>query len=214
MQVVMSEPLQSRQKGAVLIVGLIILVILTILGTSAMQTNVLQENMAGNLKDFNRGFQATEAALRVGESDLAEFAVQPELVTAEPVPSDPTRKIWIYAEGDTTTDGTGCITDKTTTPWTPWWSETACKTSGWWNSTNVNSRRPLPTDQKNVLDTEVANAPRHVVEYMGFVEDSLNYPTYTNPQTGRDFYRITARGEGGTEKTAVLLQSTFAWRYE
>jgi type IV pilus assembly protein PilX len=59
---------RRRQDGAVLVVGLIILVILTLLGVQAMRSNVLQERMAGNMRERNLAFQAAESALRLGEA--------------------------------------------------------------------------------------------------------------------------------------------------
>ncbi len=59
---------RERQSGAVLIVGLIILVVLTLLGVQGTRTNVAQERMAGNMRERNLAFQAAEAALRVGEA--------------------------------------------------------------------------------------------------------------------------------------------------
>jgi len=58
----------TSSQGSALIVSLVILLIMTILGLSAMQTTVLQERMAGNMKDRNMAFQAAEAALRAGEN--------------------------------------------------------------------------------------------------------------------------------------------------
>lgn len=57
-----------RQSGAVLVIGLIILVVLTLLGVQGMRTNVAQERMAGNMRERNLAFQAAEAALRTGEA--------------------------------------------------------------------------------------------------------------------------------------------------
>lgn len=54
----------TNQKGVVLITGLVFLVMMTILGVTAMQNTVLEERMAGNLRDENLAFQAAEAALR------------------------------------------------------------------------------------------------------------------------------------------------------
>jgi type IV pilus assembly protein PilX len=67
-------PGTTGQQGAVLIVGLIILVVLTLLGVQAMRTNVAQERMAGNMRERNVAFQAAEAVLRVGER-TGPFAV-------------------------------------------------------------------------------------------------------------------------------------------
>ena len=58
----------KRQSGAVLVIGLIILVVLTLLGVQGMRTNVAQERMAANMRERNVAFQAAESALRVGEA--------------------------------------------------------------------------------------------------------------------------------------------------
>jgi type IV pilus assembly protein PilX len=60
-----------RQRGVVLIVALVVLLVLTLLGISSMQGTVMEERMAGNMYDRNLAFQAAEAALRAGEADAA-----------------------------------------------------------------------------------------------------------------------------------------------
>ncbi|MFD2192193.1 pilus assembly PilX family protein [Pistricoccus aurantiacus] len=64
------HPHRHSQAGAALVVGLIFLMLMTMLGLSAMQSTVLQERMAGNLRDHEMAFQAAEAALRKGEGEL------------------------------------------------------------------------------------------------------------------------------------------------
>lgn len=63
-------PAVSQQRGAVLIVALIMLLLLTIIGLSSMRGTSLQENMAGNMRDSNLALQASEAALRKGEEEV------------------------------------------------------------------------------------------------------------------------------------------------
>lgn len=59
------------QHGAALITALSILLILTVLGISAMSTSALQERMAGNARDQDVAFEAAETALRAAETYLA-----------------------------------------------------------------------------------------------------------------------------------------------
>ncbi|MFA7618946.1 MAG: PilX N-terminal domain-containing pilus assembly protein [Thiohalomonadaceae bacterium] len=66
MSTVMLQP-RSRQHGAVLVVALVILLLLTILGVSGMQGSAVQERVAGNLKEQQRAFLAAEVGLRQGE---------------------------------------------------------------------------------------------------------------------------------------------------
>jgi type IV pilus assembly protein PilX len=63
--------LQPRsQKGAALIISLILLLVLTFLGISSMQTTTLEERMAANQKDYYLAFEAAEFALTVAEDEL------------------------------------------------------------------------------------------------------------------------------------------------
>lgn len=63
-------PLPQAERGAVLIVALIMLLLLTIIGLSSMRGTSLQESMAGNMRDSNLALQASEAALRKGEEEV------------------------------------------------------------------------------------------------------------------------------------------------
>lgn len=51
------------ERGMALVMALVILVILTILGITAMSTSSLQEKMAGNVQEQTRAFQAAESGL-------------------------------------------------------------------------------------------------------------------------------------------------------
>lgn len=62
--------LPGVQHGSALIMGLIMLLVITMIGLTAMQTTTQQERMAGNLRDRNIAFQAAESALRRGENAL------------------------------------------------------------------------------------------------------------------------------------------------
>lgn len=57
-----------RQSGAAMVMGMILLVLLTLLGLTALGTSVMEERMAANARDRIRAFQAAEAALRHCES--------------------------------------------------------------------------------------------------------------------------------------------------
>jgi type IV pilus assembly protein PilX len=59
-----------RQGGAVLVVGLIFLALLTLIGVTAFSVATQEERMAGNTRDRLRAFEAAEAALRECEGYL------------------------------------------------------------------------------------------------------------------------------------------------
>jgi type IV pilus assembly protein PilX len=64
-----------RQHGAVLVVGLLIMILMTLIGATAMRTTTLEEKMAGNMHDRNLSFQAAETALREVEQNFIEGLV-------------------------------------------------------------------------------------------------------------------------------------------
>lgn len=67
----------SRQRGAVLVVSLIILLMLTVIGLSAVRDTAVQERMAGNIRDTNSAFQSAELSLRHAEDYLTLATVGP-----------------------------------------------------------------------------------------------------------------------------------------
>jgi len=84
----MSHDPCSRQQGAVLIISLVMLTVMTLLGVTAMQSTVLQEKMAGNFRDKHLAFEAAGIAMNDGEQWLMNLASDP--VAA----SDGTNRIW------------------------------------------------------------------------------------------------------------------------
>mgnify|MGYP003385910985 FL=1 len=65
------------QQGVALVVSLVMLLVMSLLAVSSMNTTVLEEKMAGNYKDRNMAFQAAEAGLRAGETFLRTTPVLP-----------------------------------------------------------------------------------------------------------------------------------------
>lgn len=66
-----------NERGAVLITGLLLVLLLTIMGLASMQGSTLQERMAGNMEQRDLAFQAAEAGLRDAESYIGGLAVLP-----------------------------------------------------------------------------------------------------------------------------------------
>lgn len=70
-----NKPSLANEKGAALIMGLIFLVMLTLLGVSAMQSAGLDERMAGNRRAHIAAIQTSEATLR--EAKFYAFVKEP-----------------------------------------------------------------------------------------------------------------------------------------
>lgn len=73
--------LQRRQEGAALVVGLVMLMVLTVLAVSGMNTATLELQMAGNSQFAENAFQAAETgvdrALAIGGFNTALPLVAP-----------------------------------------------------------------------------------------------------------------------------------------
>jgi type IV pilus assembly protein PilX len=73
----------SRQRGAALAIGLILLLVLTILAVSGMNTASMELVMAGNEQFRQRAFHASTTGIELALADLASV---PQTGTAVPVP--------------------------------------------------------------------------------------------------------------------------------
>lgn len=64
-------PVRLRQRGVVLVVSLLMLLVLTLIGLAATRSTTLEQRMTANQNDEAVAFEAAEAALRDGESVLS-----------------------------------------------------------------------------------------------------------------------------------------------
>jgi type IV pilus assembly protein PilX len=80
---------EKSEKGVILITGLILLLIVTLIGITSMQSVILSEKMTSNMRDTSIAFQATESALSDGERWIKSQAAKPDAVkscSASPCP--------------------------------------------------------------------------------------------------------------------------------
>ena len=64
---------KTRQQGATLVMGMVLILIMTLIGVTAMKTTALQEKMAGSLRNKTLAEGGAESALREGESYLWNY---------------------------------------------------------------------------------------------------------------------------------------------
>ncbi|WP_269619503.1 pilus assembly PilX family protein [Zhongshania sp. BJYM1] len=165
------------QRGAVLIVSLIFMLILTIIAAASMQSSTLQERMAGNAKDTNLAFQAAEAGLRAAETALSQINVGP---------FDGTNGLYRYC-ADPTSTATACVE--------PDWSDHSSSV-GW----QIMAADVIPY---------AAKPPEYFIQELtsnSGVNDALDSDLAV---TTKVFYRVTARGYGASDRSMVVLSTTF-----
>lgn len=179
-----------RQGGAALAISLIFLLILTLLGITAMSGSTVQERLAGNQRDLELAFEAAEAALRDAETDLINRTAPPAPVTAACTGAG-SCAVWELNARDFTTESE------------TWWQNNAqeYRTAGTANLKPSAGSSPLAED------------PYYVIEERDFVRDTTQVPTTYGGPSGRYFYRVTARAVGASDDAVSILSSTVLKRY-
>ena len=175
---------REAQQGAILVMCLIFLTILTLMAVSSMDTSVTEERMAGNMQDYNQAFEAAEVAMETAEGWLG---AQLDMPTAN---GAGTAEVW-------TEDGPDPDTDAM-----PWWAE---RDATWWNSN---------ADPVSGLQQVAQQPQYVIEEYFVSTEgQSLAQGTGEQVPT-RILHRITSRGVGSSGDAEVLLQSTYVRPYD
>jgi len=170
----------KNQRGVALFISLVLLLVLTIIGVSAVQTTSLEERMARNTNDSVLAFESAEVALRTAESFLRN-----NVNTTALFPAGGNNGLWKSADY--------LQTER--------WQQ-----ANVWSGTNsvklpANSVAGV-ADQPRYIIEWVATVQRSENPYQ------MNQ-SYSALFDRIEIFRITARGVGGTNNARVLLQSTF-----
>lgn len=177
----------QRERGVALVMALIFLLILTLIGVTAMSTTALEERMAGNLQDKNAAFQAAESALVAGENWARPLGAMPVFDSA------------------VTDDGLHLPS----TSGIPVWDQS----TGVWSGTDVVDYTELPGSAalpSGQFLNHVNKQPKYLIEDLGPVRDPLKSLKLGTPSPStRNLFRITARGTGGTDQAVATVQSVF-----
>lgn len=178
----------NKNTGSVLVISLLILLTLTILGVTALNTTVMEERMSSNTRQRNLAHQAAETALKAAEQWLGNTAGNVMLTSHIGMFN---RNSGLY--DDTVSGRSLNFNINDTDSWT----------AG--NSQAVTTLSSFPTDA-----SAIPGAPRYIIEYIGRVGDPpLNF---TDPDLRDHAFRIVVIGWGPDKTTKVVLSSTFSKR--
>lgn len=175
-----------REEGAVLVVGLVMVLLISIIGISAIRGSNLQESMAGNMRERNLAFQASESALRVGEASVADQVSRPLMTNNQGLYDDtymtPTTSILTFTDAN--------------------WKDTA-KVKVTALSLQYVSREPTYIVEQLDPDIGIGAAMEgSAVDLEGMQNTGDISP-----------YRVTARGFGASENSVKTLQTSYNRRY-
>lgn len=212
----MNKPLlSSRQRGAALIISLIILVVMTIIGTTAIQTTTLEERMVSNMRDRSLAFQMAEMALRDAEEKLLEIISAANLQTRSSKNDAIEDKFNGSATGFVKIDSTDPEIQKVLAKINDT-KELFVDEDLWKNSAASHENQDLGDE------VGVVSPPRYIVQWIGrhrqqnvidlnsgaavvpncFNPASLNLCIYV--------FQIFARGTGSSEDSQVILRTHYS----
>lgn len=197
-------PFKKTQRGATLIIALLLLVMIAMYGIPAAMNSMQNERITGNTRNRDLAFQSTEHAIKAaetwlyGQTDAALNLLAPANKSCTDVPddADPTPGDGVFPNG-----------------------ECHANDAAYWQNTfnwTANGVHPSGTNLDAGL---VADQPLYVVERMPNVcTPSGAKPTGTPPDTCPTgdkighYYRITARGVGQDSNAVVILQTMYVFQ--
>ena len=188
----------GNQRGATLVIALIILLVMTIIGVTSMKSSTLQERMAGNARQKTVAKNAALTALREAEIWLTTNVDQPEDINAFTGVGGKYSAVRrpVGAAEELNVD----VTDPDV-----WLA---------FNAANF-------TESSAMSASLVSRQPRYVIEYIGRdIRGSASSPVKmmdVESQGATDlspyFFRITAIGWGRDENIYSILESTYKTGY-
>jgi len=204
---------RRAQQGAVLVVALIFLLLLTMLALSATGRSLLQERMAGGLRNAQLAEMGADNALRGAEwrlwTSTSKVGSRLDCQNGQLSSADACVN---YSPGNPPYGVNGTVTQFLTS-------------QGWVDGVGKEYTGTLGNDgytsaTSDAMKTAVlAKNPRYIIEDMGRVtppsggiqhEAGDTGPMNNGPgQLNTHIYRITARATGASENTIRVLQSTF-----
>lgn len=188
---------RRREKGVVLMIGLVVLVVLSLLAVGSMRATTLEERMSHNSQDRQIAFQVAEAALREAELTLTQPMLPAFVAISSPA-----------ADGFYLPDPPN--PDAPSVAYKPMWQRTSADTAypSWRPASVTSDAPPAPIDLARgeflIEQLEVIDEPEP--------GESLQADA-TQDRRERIIYRISARAWGANAAAepapVVLLQSTF-----
>lgn len=190
------SPPRTAERGTALVMSLIFLLILTILGVTAMTTSSLQEKMAGNLRDQFMAMESVESAVRAGERWLFDYRTtfgatsRPNNIC--PGSSSPTNPdVW----------ASNCVAGGIDAQLDSWWTAGAVAYNSW----GLGAAYPI---------NEVAAQPRYFIELTQEVVDSPAKELGYGGDKPMYYFTISGWSYGATQYARALLQDTYRKRFD
>jgi type IV pilus assembly protein PilX len=187
----------NAQRGAVLVVALILLLVLTLIGVTTMESTGMEMKMANQSRERLIATQAAEAGLRAAENYIettgfsdAELS-NTSCTTGQCFRSDCAGGGYCF-NGANATNLTGCTLAPLATP-------------VWENATlNVWSSN---TRHQTLAAPNIDATVKYIVEFLCYIPNSAS--DTLSAANANLLFRITSLAQTKTGKSRVMLQSTY-----
>ncbi|WP_370280309.1 PilX N-terminal domain-containing pilus assembly protein [Pontibacterium sp.] len=200
---------RAAQKGSVLIIAMVLLLVMTLIGMAGIEVTGLEERMVLNMRDRQAAFEAAEAALAQAEEFLDADSNSVSLVNF----ADQDGTGGFYDAG-----GNDSCNDKSDDSEGDEEESESKDASG---SEDSNDNKPLwqkewgddcviTFSKSDDAFAQLANTPEYIIErlYESDLTDSLSKGSGDNLES-HVYYRITVMAKGLTETTEVRLQTVY-----
>lgn len=200
----------NHQKGVIIVVALIMLLVMTGVGVTVMSGATLQERMAGNSRQLLIARANAESALREAEFALNSLDTTGLENFISLFDSSSTTKEEGYYIDVPTGHFSALVQASNPTP-----SGFAALASSDWPSDTSLSQAVVKTLSKSdsPASSQSGTAARYIIEYIGSRTTTLqniNLGASTAEATPSFIFRITAIGYGANTKISSVLQSIYS----
>jgi type IV pilus assembly protein PilX len=205
-----SQGRRSRQQGFALVIALIFLLLVTMIAMSACEHSLMQERMAGSLRNAQQARMSAETALRGAEYKLWSIANRPDA--------------HLHCLDGSISQDDGCVIYR---PLGALYRANGAVTTfrtaqGWIPNIGVTYAGPTHsgyTHSAGQSTAALARNPVYIIEDLGSERPpgagELHESGNTGPNNGGQgqldihVYRITARATGGNPNVVAAVESTF-----
>lgn len=191
----------TGESGAVLILSLLLLMVLTLLGVAALTNSRIELQLAANDRAHKQALAAADVALTIGETVIESWTDPAEL--DEDAKADDGRygigeqPAWGYLKWDAACGG----------------APDTCR-----GGSEAVFLDDLPAGIDYVLSSPQTLLPRYAIERLPTVPDSYVTGVQYHAPRETTYFRVSARGVGptgvfGGQPSRVILQSVYARRF-
>lgn len=179
----------QKQNGAVLLVALGLLLILTLMGVATMESSTRESKMTIAVQDNQKAFELAEWALKDGETVLSNAATMPDA------------------------DGTSAWTNAMLR------AQSGINSSAWWNDASATwwSNNGIAITGGDYTGMNLQSDPRYIIERYAASREGGSIAIgkgYTQFPDEIVFHRVTARATGSRPSSDVFVQSTYVKKFD